>query len=716
MFNFSNVRIDSEFISFAKFISIFQRNKSLNQEDKSKWEFPCSMKLFELDPFDLFKFIETFVKNTTNSKASINSMNETKTNMKTLTDSGGNNQPRDSFEFILLDKHSVQHLNRIETYLLESLVWHESSSIWILLKNLKLNDSYEISEKSLNESITQLNMEFPLYEEVINNTFNASSASNANGEIILNLTPNPVTSSQSQSIFSSPIKQPTITRVVGAESKNVTTAQTNSSSQATKASLITVNKLSDRTSCRLINMSNSLCFFFRKFYNLANLRMRELVDKLDLINLVIQSILNNNEQKSTISFSTPHITSSQVQLTPISSAFNEQQQMLIRSIWNTFEFALSQKDLIKNRHLDQLLMCCIYVTCRLCSLNIQFQDIIKSYRIKYGILGTKCNTCRSNVYRNVLLDSSSPKARGTIIEFYNQVFIKNVQKYATKLFNKLDLKLTPLNMTANIICPSPVPRTPNTLSYTLFSPRKISDSIFISPEKVHNLPNSASAGGQSLNNRNKLTFSFNDLNPTKTIESINEMIKKTESKMRTSNKRLFSEISSSYNSIPTSSSLVMNQANQNVLSSKIISQPPTPISNSSIIHNVKPNLTTISLNSWNQTQEDGEKKIKISKITLTPTMSNAFTKPSITHIQPSSIALNPLNKTLSPKVAPATKLITMVVSGNSVVSNSNQNQAHVQTSNENRNSTTRNVSVLPLGANFRAKLQNIHNERTSAKQ
>lgn len=72
---------------------------------------------------------------------------------------------------------------------------------------------------------------------------------------------------------------------------------------------------------------------------------------------------------------------------------------LKQKIWTVFEESIRNSDLIKDRHLDQLLMCAIYVICRISNIPLMFQDIMKFYREQ--------PQCSSSVYRDVLLTRES---------------------------------------------------------------------------------------------------------------------------------------------------------------------------------------------------------------------------------------------------------------------------------------------------------------------
>ncbi|CAB4061237.1 RBL1 [Lepeophtheirus salmonis] len=67
-----------------------------------------------------------------------------------------------------------------------------------------------------------------------------------------------------------------------------------------------------------------------------------------------------------------------------------------RKIWTTFEYTLKQNtDLMKDRHLDQLLMCSLYIVCKVVGSTKYFTDIMKHYRTQ--------PQAASHVYRSVLL-------------------------------------------------------------------------------------------------------------------------------------------------------------------------------------------------------------------------------------------------------------------------------------------------------------------------
>ncbi|XP_058431432.1 retinoblastoma-like protein 1 isoform X3 [Marmota monax] len=236
--------------------------------------------------------------------------------------------------------------------------------------------------------------------------------------------------------------------------------------------------------------TGSLALFYRKVYHLASVRLRDLCLKLDV----------SNE--------------------------------LRRKIWTCFEFTLVHcPDLMKDRHLDQLLLCAFYIMAKVTKEERTFQEIMKSYRNQ--------PQANSHVYRSVLLKSvpkevaysningdfemtdddlenatktpncpSGPvkEERGDLIKFYNTIYVGRVKSFALKY----DLSNQDHVMDAPPLSPFPhIKQQPG-------SPRRISQqhSIYVSPHK----------NGSGLTPRSALLYKFNG-SPSKSLKDINNMIR-----------------------------------------------------------------------------------------------------------------------------------------------------------------------------------------------
>ncbi|MGH0174432.1 UNVERIFIED_CONTAM: hypothetical protein FKN15_072051 [Acipenser sinensis] len=223
--------------------------------------------------------------------------------------------------------------------------------------------------------------------------------------------------------------------------------------------------------------TGSLALFFRKVYHLASVRLRDLCLKLDM------------------------------------------SSELRRKIWTCFEFSLVHcTDLMKDRHLDQLLLCAVYILGKVTKEERSFQDIMKCYRSQ--------PQATSHVYRSVLLKKAAkqPKPdannaegheetmeceveskegsptdnhidpaddRGDLIQFYNSVYVLRMKSFA--------LKYAITNLDHRMEAP-PLSPFPSVKSLPL-SPRRISQrhSIYVSPHK----------NGSCLTPVSAMTYRFN---------------------------------------------------------------------------------------------------------------------------------------------------------------------------------------------------------------
>ncbi|XP_008533467.1 retinoblastoma-like protein 1 isoform X3 [Equus przewalskii] len=245
--------------------------------------------------------------------------------------------------------------------------------------------------------------------------------------------------------------------------------------------------------------TGSLALFYRKVYHLASVRLRDLCVKLDV----------SNE--------------------------------LLRKIWTCFEFTLVHcPDLMKDRHLDQLLLCAFYIMAQVTKEERTFQEIIKSYRNQ--------PQANSHVYRSVLLKSIPTEVvaynknvngdfemrdcdledatktpdcsigpvkeeRADLIKFYNTIYLGRVEAFALKY----DLSNQDHVMEAPPLSPFPhIKQQPG-------SPRRISQqhSIYVSPHK----------NGPGLTPRSALLYKFNG-SPSKSLKDINNMIRQGEQRTK----------------------------------------------------------------------------------------------------------------------------------------------------------------------------------------
>ncbi|KAM9759766.1 retinoblastoma-like protein 1 [Menidia menidia] len=281
----------------------------------------------------------------------------------------------------------------------------------------------------------------------------------------------------------------TLIPVQSCDSSNVVTAQfllTASPSRPTAAALTS----EPQTGGGRPRRTGSLALFFRKVYHLASVRLRDLCLKLD-----ISSELRGK-------------------------------------IWTCFEHSLVHStDLMKERHLDQLLLCSIYIISKITKEAHTFQDIMKCYRSQ--------PQASSHVYRSVLLrrapreqsvdenmevdsvsggesaeksnqlpgdansDHSGEEERGDLIQFYNTVFVLRMKSFALRYATHDNRADAP-----------PLSPFPSVRAQPL-SPRRVSQKhlLYVSPHKN-------SAGCLTPNS---YTYRINS-SPSKELADINRMV------------------------------------------------------------------------------------------------------------------------------------------------------------------------------------------------
>uniref|UniRef100_A0A8C3CLK1 Retinoblastoma-like protein 2 n=1 Tax=Cairina moschata TaxID=8855 RepID=A0A8C3CLK1_CAIMO len=238
---------------------------------------------------------------------------------------------------------------------------------------------------------------------------------------------------------------------------------------------IQTQQLATATSARPRKMG-SLSLFFRKVYHLASVRLRDLCVKLDI------------------------------------------SDELRKKIWTCFEYSLVHcPEIMMDRHLDQLLMCAIYVMSKVTKEDRSFQNIMRCYRTQPQAKNSS-PVMRSSSTLPVPHPNSAPptptrltgansdteeEERGDLIQFYNNIYIEQIKEFALKYTSNGQTDSPPLS-------PYPFVR--------IVSPRRIQLSqnhpVYISPHK--NEP--------TLSPREKIFYYFSS-SPSKRLKEINSMIK-----------------------------------------------------------------------------------------------------------------------------------------------------------------------------------------------
>ncbi|GAA6230630.1 retinoblastoma-like protein 1 [Lates japonicus] len=485
----------------------------------SQRTFPWIITVFKLAPFYFFKVIEVFIR----------------------SEEG-------------LSRDMVKHLNSIEEQVLESRAWTSDSALWSALEAAgnkvptveEVNFSSSLDSSSGSGSIGGGQPHLPLValspiihprirefrsglgsarKDVppsplsVHDRYSSPAAGSAKrrlfGDDPPNLSLSPVLSPAKRLTFgsSSTLKigaQGSQTTVVSIPLQGVSNDRTitlipvqpcGDSSGAITAQFLLTASPSRPTPAPVISdpqtgngrprRTGSLALFFRKVYHLASVRLRDLCVKLDIAS------------------------------------------ELRGKIWTCFEHSLVNcTDLMKDRHLDQLLLCSIYIISKITKETHTFQDIMKCYRSQ--------PQAGSHVYRSVLLrhtlreqvadenmevdpvsggesaektnpvsgesnsSQSGEEERGDLIQFYNTVFILKMKSFALRYATHDNRADAP-----------PLSPFPSVRAQPL-SPRRVSQrhSLYVSPHKN-------SAGCLTPNS---YTYRINS-SPSKELSDINRMIR-----------------------------------------------------------------------------------------------------------------------------------------------------------------------------------------------
>uniref|UniRef100_A0A8B9Z196 Retinoblastoma-associated protein n=1 Tax=Buteo japonicus TaxID=224669 RepID=A0A8B9Z196_9AVES len=132
-------------------------------------------------------------------------------------------------------------------------------------------------------------------------------------------------------------------------------------------------------------------------------------------------------------------------------------------IWTLFQHTLQNEyELMRDRHLDQIMMCCMYGICKVKNVDLRFKIIVSAYK---ELPNTNQETFKRVLIREEQYDS--------IIVFYNLVFM---QKLKTNILQYASNRPPTL---------SPIPHIPRSPYQFSNSPRRVpaGNNIYISPLK-----------------------------------------------------------------------------------------------------------------------------------------------------------------------------------------------------------------------------------------
>uniref|UniRef100_A0A8C5JQI6 Retinoblastoma-associated protein n=1 Tax=Junco hyemalis TaxID=40217 RepID=A0A8C5JQI6_JUNHY len=184
-------------------------------------------------------------------------------------------------------------------------------------------------------------------------------------------------------------------------------------------------------------------------------------------------------------------------------------------IWTLFQHTLQNEyELMRDRHLDQIMMCSMYGICKVKNVDLRFKMIVSAYK-------ELCNT-NQETFKRVLIREEQ---YDSIIVFYNLVFMQrlktNILQYASSRPPTL----------------SPIPHIPRSPYQFSNSPRRVpaGNNIYISPLKS---PYKFSDGFQSptkMTPRSRILVSIGEsFGTSEKFQKINQMLCNSEGQLKRS--------------------------------------------------------------------------------------------------------------------------------------------------------------------------------------
>ncbi|XP_028258652.1 retinoblastoma-like protein 2 isoform X2 [Parambassis ranga] len=201
-----------------------------------------------------------------------------------------------------------------------------------------------------------------------------------------------------------------------------------------------------------------------------------------------------------------------VRLRGLCSALDISDELRLKT-WTCFEYSLVHcTSLMVDRHLDQLLMCAIYIIAKISQMEIPFKRIMKCYESQPHTSRSVCKNVLISEKDDAVLTPRTPSAhypgpsqvkRGNLIYFYNQTYTTKMQHFAKQFAPTFGGDTPPL---------SPYPQLKKA------SPRRqrlpCSPTIFVSPYNAETITPFTS----------RLCYYFNS-SPSECLCEINNMIR-----------------------------------------------------------------------------------------------------------------------------------------------------------------------------------------------
>ncbi|KAK0166251.1 hypothetical protein PV328_004690 [Microctonus aethiopoides] len=383
-----------------------------------------------------------------------------------------------------LARDVVKHLNDIEEKILESQAWKSNSPLWQAIENTPggVPSCEEVSLPGTLDSVDPNTPGQPVLRRIAldrgttHHDVQQSPISSASERFQSPVTASGVAKKRlfndssrpsGQSILKDKVPQKIM---IDGNSRIYLIPDQSAIVRSVNAQILNVNREPAKS-----RKTGSVALFFRKFYILGSIRMRNLCESLAVTDVELK-----------------------------------------KKIWTIFEYSVKDRtELMKDRHLDQILMCAVYVVCKLAKVERNtFTEIMRCYRFQ--------PQAESHIYRSVLIAKTSrndksgnnndsglingdadtsmntgesnntapptpsnmagtcqnfgDEIRGDLIKFYNTVYVPQVKDVANlSRGNNSSLTLSPLPKGKPTIN-SPVRRVTSSVMTRTLDPKAITAS------------------------------------------------------------------------------------------------------------------------------------------------------------------------------------------------------------------------------------------------
>lgn len=212
---------------------------------------------------------------------------------------------------------------------------------------------------------------------------------------------------------------------------------------------------------------------------------------------VFEALLKSHDHPSARVFSRKLLSESALRVSELCSELPEG---IREEIWTSVKTVLSEHtELLRRRHLDQILLCTIYGASKALAHQLTFNNLISKYSELYPH--------NSGLFRAVLMDSDTSR---DVITFYNEIFIGCMQSHLIMINKPQGAGTQPPPRVPSLHPPSPLKVSlPQPIVHFSTSPSmKPSPSAFISP-------------------RSSSIYAFGE-SPSHTLDGINRLMQKSE--------------------------------------------------------------------------------------------------------------------------------------------------------------------------------------------